>query len=455
MPENAFTRTKQRKKAPALSAGLPFSLPLFRQFRNRHIPALMKPAIAQMDGRRLFFFIIPVNPYRHAVVIYRDIGRGRNDLFDTVHIHDHCPLSVMFRFLVWKKTGMFMQKRLTLKKTKAKEGWTMRTRNVLLSYWRWPPVLRLFVSASALIVLFGALMRFIEPETFRTVFDGVWWAIVTSATIGYGDIVPKTAAGKLAAIGLIILGTGILTAYFASVSAAAAARETAFTSGQLRYTERGHAVIVGWNERAREVLLRLARHDASMRFVLIDATVPSHPLLNAPVHFIKGTASDDAVLEKANIQEARFLLITADPHKAEAEADKDTIVTLLAAKSLNPSVYAIVEILTGRNVQNAFRAGADEVIQTNLLASFALAASLRSPGAASVWETALYRLDGQTLCLLEPDEQQIGQPFAAVQQQLLKQNVTLLGVIHGDHGAISVAPDRPIQQSDRLFALAP
>ena len=331
----------------------------------------------------------------------------------------------------------------------------MRTRNVLLSYWRWPPVLRLFVSASALIVLFGALMRFIEPETFRTVFDGVWWAIVTSATIGYGDIAPKTVAGKLAAIGLIILGTGILTAYFASVSAAAAARETAFTSGQLRYTERGHAVIVGWNERAREVLLRLARHDASMRFVLIDATVPSHPLLNAPVHFIKGTASDDAVLEKANIQEARFLLITADPHKAEAEADKDTIVTLLAAKSLNPSVYAIVEILTGRNVQNAFRAGADEVIQTNLLASFAMAASLRSPGAASVWETALYRLDGQTLCLLEPDEQQIGQPFAAVQQQLLKQNVTLLGVIHGDHGAISVAPDRPIQPSDRLFALAP
>ncbi|KPC98050.1 Cyclic nucleotide-gated potassium channel [Geobacillus sp. BCO2] len=95
-----------------------------------------------------------------------------------------------------------MQKRLTLRKTKAKEGWTMKTRNVLLSYWRWPPVLRLFVSASALIVLFGALMRFIEPETFRTVFDGVWWAIVTAATIGYGDIVPKTIAGKTAALGL-------------------------------------------------------------------------------------------------------------------------------------------------------------------------------------------------------------------------------------------------------------
>ncbi|MBB6281761.1 potassium channel family protein [Geobacillus subterraneus] len=331
----------------------------------------------------------------------------------------------------------------------------MKTKDVLVSYWRMPIVLRLFAAASAMIVLFGALMRLIEPETFRTVFDGIWWAIVTTATIGYGDIVPKTVAGKLAAIVLIALGTGIITAYFASISAAAASRETALTSGQLPYTERSHAIIVGWNERAREVLLRLAQRDPSLRFVLIDATVPSHPLPNVPVHFIKGSAHDDAVLEKANIGHAQFVLITADPHKAEEDADKDTIVTLLAAKSLNPSVYAIVEILTGRNVQNAFRAGADEVIRTNLLASFAMASSLRSPGVAGALERLLSRFGEQTLRLLTPDERQIGQPFAAVQQQLFEQNITLLGVVRGDNGNLSVLPQRPIKESDRLFVFVP
>ncbi|OQP07403.1 ion transporter [Geobacillus sp. 46C-IIa] len=331
----------------------------------------------------------------------------------------------------------------------------MKTKDVLVSYWRMPVVLRLFAAASAMIVLFGALMRLIEPETFRTVFDGIWWAIVTAATIGYGDIVPKTVAGKLAAIVLIALGTGIITAYFASISAAAASRETALTSGELPYTERGHVIIVGWNERTREVLLRLAQRGSPLRFVLIDATVPSHPLPNVPVHFIKGSAHDDAVLEKANIGHAQFVLITADPHKAEEDADKDTIVTLLAAKSLNPSVYTIVEILTARNVQNAFRAGADEVIQTNLLAGTAMAASLRSPGIAGAIERMLGRFGEQTLRLLAPDERQIGQPFAAVQQQLFEQNITLLGVVRGDNGNLSVLPQRPIKESDRLFVFVP
>jgi len=331
----------------------------------------------------------------------------------------------------------------------------MRTRDVLVSYWRMPVVLRLFATASVLIVLFGAFMRLIEPETFHTVFDGIWWAIVTTATIGYGDIVPKTVAGKLAAMVLIALGTGIIAAYFASISAAAASRETALTNGELPYAERGHVIIVGWNERTREMLLRLMQRGSPLRFVLIDATVPSHPLPNVPVHFIKGSAHDDAVLEKANIGHAQFVLITADPHKAEEDADKDTIVALLAAKSLNPSVYAIVEILTARNVQNAFRAGADEVIQTNLLAGTAMAASLRSPGIASAIERMLGRFGEQTLRLLPPTEQQIGQPFAAVQLLLLEQNMMLLGVIRGDNGNLAVLPQRPIEKNDRLFVFVP
>ncbi|MBQ9344988.1 MAG: ion transporter [Kiritimatiellae bacterium] len=47
-----------------------------------------------------------------------------------------------------------------------------------------------------------------QPEVFRNAFSGFWWSVSTTLTIGYGDIYPVTAAGKLLAILLAFLGVG-------------------------------------------------------------------------------------------------------------------------------------------------------------------------------------------------------------------------------------------------------
>src|SRR5664279_3015824 len=46
----------------------------------------------------------------------------------------------------------------------------------------------------------------VQPEKLGTIPDALWWAIVTVGTIGYGDVVPVTALGKLIATGTIFLG---------------------------------------------------------------------------------------------------------------------------------------------------------------------------------------------------------------------------------------------------------
>lgn len=60
-----------------------------------------------------------------------------------------------------------------------------------------------------------------QPETFRNVFDAMWWGVITFTTIGYGDMYPKTELGRFIAsisaiIGVMIfaLPTSILTAAF-------------------------------------------------------------------------------------------------------------------------------------------------------------------------------------------------------------------------------------------------
>jgi voltage-gated potassium channel len=70
------------------------------------------------------------------------------------------------------------------------------------------------------IVLFGLVlvtataMHFVEhdaqPEKFGTIPDAMWWAIVTLTTVGYGDVVPVTALGRLVAAFTMIMGLMML-----------------------------------------------------------------------------------------------------------------------------------------------------------------------------------------------------------------------------------------------------
>lgn len=49
-----------------------------------------------------------------------------------------------------------------------------------------------------------------QPENFRNAFSGIWWAVSTMLTIGYGDIYPITVLGKVCAIVISILGVGVV-----------------------------------------------------------------------------------------------------------------------------------------------------------------------------------------------------------------------------------------------------
>ena len=49
-----------------------------------------------------------------------------------------------------------------------------------------------------------------QPEVFRSVFDGLWWALCTLTTVGYGDVYPITAGGKLFTFAILVLGLGVV-----------------------------------------------------------------------------------------------------------------------------------------------------------------------------------------------------------------------------------------------------
>ncbi|MBI1354252.1 MAG: hypothetical protein GC160_07895 [Acidobacteria bacterium] len=66
----------------------------------------------------------------------------------------------------------------------------------------------------------GALLALLEPDNVHNGFwGGLWWAIVTVTTVGYGDIAPQTAGGRILAVLLMLCGLGLLSTLAASISA--------------------------------------------------------------------------------------------------------------------------------------------------------------------------------------------------------------------------------------------
>jgi len=76
------------------------------------------------------------------------------------------------------------------------------------------------IATASTAITFGAgsLMTVFDHKNYPSVGSGLWWAVQTVTTVGYGDSVPTTLAGQLVAVLVMLLGIGFLTVITAAIT---------------------------------------------------------------------------------------------------------------------------------------------------------------------------------------------------------------------------------------------
>jgi voltage-gated potassium channel len=93
----------------------------------------------------------------------------------------------------------------------------------LSRFLREPPSVRMaanvIVTATAVVVVGGGvLMRLLDHHEYANVWVGMWWALQTVTTVGYGDVTPQNPSGRIIAAFVMLQGVAFVTIVIAAIT---------------------------------------------------------------------------------------------------------------------------------------------------------------------------------------------------------------------------------------------
>jgi hypothetical protein len=201
--------------------------------------------------------------------------------------------------------------------------------------------LLLLISFIITTLLFWVSERETNPG-INSFGDVIWWWIVSSTTVGYGDIAPTTTTGRVAAAITFITGIYLYTNFITLTATSMEQFVNRDRLGSAQVKTINHVVICEYTAFADELLQVLPRYAelAQREVVIISDLVTVNPYPQH--HFVRGVPISPTALQQANIQEAAYIFVFANTRFMEP--DLKTLHTVSRIQKLNTHATMFVEM---------------------------------------------------------------------------------------------------------------
>ncbi len=205
---------------------------------------------------------------------------------------------------------------------------------------------------------FGAYALREDFDGVATLLDAFYFTLITSSTVGYGDIGPESAQAMLFTMSLVVLGVASFGIAIGALVGPAIQARISKTLGKMTESELelldNHVLVLGYGDLTEPIVSELAAADVPFVVVTEDETVATR-LTDRDVKVLTADPSDEEPLRRAKIDDARAILVATD-HDAE------DALAVLTARQLRPNVRIVTAATDRENTEKLKRAGADDVI---------------------------------------------------------------------------------------------
>ncbi len=340
---------------------------------------------------------------------------------------------------------------------------------------------RLFwiIGITACIIFYSAVALFIADKYYYKkgiggLFDAIYWAIVTISTVGYGDIVPLSHAGKVLALIIIISGPILLSFITASIASIFVERKMKEERGLEALKERDHFVICGWNENGEKIIDGLLNNAKSsdIKIVLVNE-LPRDEIQSIlyryrdhQLKYVRGNFVKEDVLARANISKAQAIIVLADKSGGHSfdKADERTIFGIMAIKSMAPKVRTCAELINAENREHLLRTNVDEIVIRGESAGAMLSTGARDPGVNDMLRLLINGEGDSRIWRISIPNRFVGRTYGEISQSLRerfgalclgilkeKERIQLSDLLSGDSTALDLFIQRKFEESGKDF----